>query len=521
METDADPSEEPEGEPEPETEEEDHQSDADPENKEDVSVEPADGATEEPAEESADDSFKEPSEEPKDEEYCLLPVVHCDTVLISPIQSLSLSCQNFFHPDSTFLPSLTASENLESGRIADDPEDLSELEAGLGNQVEDGEDSNSIQPIDNVWRDQGSGQEASEEAEDGSGSGEEVLEAEDGSGDPEPEETVLETAPYAMASTDGQTNVGIIMQRVQDNRVKMICSFETQNSELIGEKTHPEIWLIQGNQQCSGLAGVVQAQKLAEILAEGHADGIIPDLTWDALRNNCLTVLRSLATSETGGEDTVLDVGDGSGEGSGSEENTNQRISGDLQDFIPSIGSEISSSQGTRQVAASILRTRGISRSFVSINLASYSVISTGYSSALSSTVSVYKPTYVFGGVSGFSPSKQDIFATLPYLQIPGVSVPTALYIAVGVGILGAAAVYLYSGLSTQALDVISTRLLGRTQLFSEADGFQDRIGSVLYQALDSINPYRDSYSYQYNQPYQYSSYQNTEDYDYNSHYFS
>ncbi len=187
-----------------------------------------------------------------------------------------------------------------------------------------------------------------------------------------------------MASTDGQTNVGIIMQRVQDNRVKMICSFETQNSELIGEKTHPEIWLIQGNQQCSGLAGVVQAQKLAEILAEGHADGIIPDLTWDALRNNCLTVLRSLATSETGGEDTVLDVGDGSGEGSGSEENTNQRISGDLQDFIPSIGSEISSSQGTRQVAASILRTRGISRSFVSINLASYSVISTGYSSNIS-----------------------------------------------------------------------------------------------------------------------------------------
>ena len=63
--------------------------------------------------------------------------------------------------------------------------------------------------------------------------------------------------------------------------------------------------------------------------------------------------------------------------------------------------------------------------------------------------------------------------------------------------------------------------LLGRTQLFSKADGFQDRIGSVLYQALDSINPYRDSYSYQYNQPYQYSSYQNTEDYDYNSQYFS
>ena len=39
---------------------------------------------------------------------------------------------------------------------------------------------------------------------------------------------------------------------------------------------------------------------------------------------------------------------------------------------------------------------------------------------ALSSTVSVYKPTYVFGGLSGFTPSKQDIFATLPYLQIPG-----------------------------------------------------------------------------------------------------
>ena len=38
-----------------------------------------------------------------------------------------------------------------------------------------------------------------------------------------------------------------------------------------------------------------------------------------------------------------------------------------------------------------------------------------------------------------------------------GVSVPTALYIAVGVGVLGAAAVYLYSGLSSQALDVVST----------------------------------------------------------------
>lgn len=187
-----------------------------------------------------------------------------------------------------------------------------------------------------------------------------------------------------MSSTDGQTNVGIIMQRVQDNRVKMICSFESQNSELIGKKIHPEIWLIQGNQQCTGLSGVVQAQKLAEILAEGHADGIIPDLTWDNLRNNCLTVLRSLAaSSETGGEESVLDVGDGSGEGSGSEENTNQRFSGDLQDFLPSIGSEISSSQGTRQVAESILKTRGISRSFVSINLASYSVISAGYSSKI------------------------------------------------------------------------------------------------------------------------------------------
>ena len=48
-----------------------------------------------------------------------------------------------------------------------------------------------------------------------------------------------------------------------------------------------------------------------------------------------------------------------------------------------------------------------------------------------------------------------------------GVSVPTALYIAVGVGILGAAAVYLYSGLSTQALDVISTS----EYIFSFIDG--------------------------------------------------
>ena len=39
---------------------------------------------------------------------------------------------------------------------------------------------------------------------------------------------------------------------------------------------------------------------------------------------------------------------------------------------------------------------------------------------ALSSTVSVYKPTYVYGAVNGFTPSKQDVFATLPYLQLPG-----------------------------------------------------------------------------------------------------
>ena len=64
--------------------------------------------------------------------------------------------------------------------------------------------------------------------------------------------------------------------------------------------------------------------------------------------------------------------------------------------------------------------------------------------------------------------------------------------------------------------------ILGRNQLQSRVDRLQDRVGSVLYQALDSINPYRETTFNRYINPaYQHPLNNNAKDYDYNSQYFS
>lgn len=199
----------------------------------------------------------------------------------------------------------------------------------------------------------GSGDEGS-----GGGSGGAVV-VEEGSGavvvegGVEGSPTVLEEATYSMASLDGSSVVGVRMQRLSSGSVNMVCSFSTEDETLFSDGTYPEVWLIQGNALCENLSGDVAARLIANVVSPGEAEALVPDLNWGDLAGNCLTILRY-----QGGQSLV------------SEEFGESALEG--PDFTVD-GRRIRKTPG-------VLRT-GFARSFVTINLSSYTLISTGYAS--------------------------------------------------------------------------------------------------------------------------------------------
>lgn len=177
----------------------------------------------------------------------------------------------------------------------------------------------------------------------------------------------------------------------------------------------------------------------------------------------------------------------------------------------------------------SILRTRGFSRSFVSINLATFTLVSAGFSSLFVPTVSIssYKPPTIVASYSS-SPSPSDPLSTLPYVQLPGFNSGLAFAFASTLVLIYVGAAYIYSDgnlFSNIRRRVISSRVGDRIEdrvdyVQSKLRTAGQRFVGLIQSSLRNLNPHRhipdesaffydtvdkiDNYAYDYNNLYEY-----------------
>jgi len=250
-----------------------------------------------------------------------------------------------------------------------------------GEESESDSEGSTIEIVESPIEDE---DEGSEEEESGSGSGEEESEGgedesgseeeESGSGEEESgsgveESTILNSAPYSMDSNDGATSVNIILQQVSSSDLlNMVCQVSTDNSDLFEDsECVPQIYMVTGVSSCSSFPDEISAKKLADVHGAGNAE-VVVDATWSELPGKCLVMLKPTTCGEDGsGSDNVevLDIGEEEGSGNSEvEENTND-ITGERRSLRD----------------AGILRSAGFGRSYGTISLSSFTLLSSGSSS--------------------------------------------------------------------------------------------------------------------------------------------
>ena len=124
---------------------------------------------------------------------------------------------------------------------------------------------------------------------------------------------------------------------------------------------------MQGHTSCSGLTGVVLAQKIAEILHSGDATAILQGLPWETLANTCIIILQGSATSS---ETVSDDSGSGAEVVETAEEDTTESAT-----ETPDAGGR------TSKQIQDIIRVFPFTRSFASLDLSSFTVLSSGSTS--------------------------------------------------------------------------------------------------------------------------------------------
>lgn len=291
---------------------------------------------------------------------------------------------------------------------------------------------------------------------------------------------VINSADYSMAASDGSLEMRLSLENRRVDgaaQLHLICEVSTSKSSLFSDSSCvPEVYLVAGHSVCSGLPDVVSAKKLVEITAGGEAEVQI-DATWDELPGKCVLVLQKSSCagegSGSGDGDAVIDIGEGEGEEEGST--SDSLLVRDL--------AEAEGYLNTPQ-ASSVLRRPplGLGRSYNTISLSGFSLLSSGSTSAF--TVSV--PVVTYASTGGFPvnvvSTTYNKWATLPYLQLSGINYQDTLALG-GIILL----LLLAFQLRTVSFTPIKRRFFEILD-YADSGEFAERIDEFQTGVLDAIS---------------------------------
>lgn len=295
-----------------------------------------------------------------------------------------------------------------------------------------------------------------------------------------------EVAAYTFSNSDTSTSIHISFLLYRDTTVWIVCSFISTNNSLFQDSSRlPTIYLVRGYTTCANLPNVVQARKLGEIVHSGNVTRQMSGLTWEQLQNNCILLVRKIAEQET-------EIGEGEEITTTNSPEETTYISEDVA--VTTDGATTISDLSPRDLRRdlqSILTIFPLTRSFTSLDLSSFTLISSGFTTAFNlPSVTVYKPNVVFptGGIS----VPYNKWSTLPYLQLPGWSGATSYYIAWSMFGL----YYLYALLGGNPLNSLATisrriaSLVDDRSFSTRANNLQAGVADDPYQAFNNFDPH-------------------------------
>ena len=160
-----------------------------------------------------------------------------------------------------------------------------------------------------------------------------------------------------------------------DSELHLVCEVSaTDDSLFSGDDTEclPAIYLVSGHQSCSGLPDTVSTKKLSDIKKAGRDDALVA-ATYSELPGKCMVVLRKSSCEGSGA---------GEAEGSGAVVST-KRLG--TQVLVEDVESE----EYFRETEP-VLSTRGLARTYSSISLSGFSLLSSGSTSQRISGVGKY-----------------------------------------------------------------------------------------------------------------------------------
>merc|ERR1719234_854970 len=276
---------------------------------------------------------------------------------------------------------------------------------------------------------------------------------------------VLESATYSMASV-GSTSISVRLDRVEgQENLQMVCQIsETGSEELFkSEDCKPSIYLVADHENCVGLSGNVTAQKLAHVDEAGEGEAEV-EVTWNDLKGSCMIMLRPRSCDEEE-SDSVVEVGDYEAGGvSSDEEDTSEEAAAsdeeteEVAERKGNVGGGTSSREGIDWEALTVeqqqqqqqqqqrqpRRVRGslgilrlpqteLSRVFQSISLDSFTLLSSGTTSAFAITATYSKVTAPI--YNGLVATTYNPWATFPIVQLPGLT-PQHVALVAATGLL-------------------------------------------------------------------------------------
>ena len=152
------------------------------------------------------------------------------------------------------------------------------------------------------------------------------------------------------------------------SQLHLICDVETSKDDLFSDSDcSPDLFLVQGHSQCTGLPEVVSAKKLVDITEAGHGE-VQVEAAWEELPGKCVLVLRkSSCDSEASGSGEVIDVGEADEETSGDADS--RAVEG------------LAEAEGYLSAGRSTVLRAAQGRTYSSISLSGFTLLSSGSTS--------------------------------------------------------------------------------------------------------------------------------------------
>ena len=147
-----------------------------------------------------------------------------------------------------------------------------------------------------------------------------------------------------------------------ESELHLVCDVSATDDSLFSEDSSeclPAIYLVSGHTSCSGLPDSITAKKLSDIKKPGADDALVP-ATYSELPGKCLIILRKSSCEGSGGGET---------EASGEVVITKKLGEADLdyEEYL--------------RDTESVLSTRGLTRTYSTISLSGFSLLSSGSTS--------------------------------------------------------------------------------------------------------------------------------------------